>query len=133
MNSSSLDSVQPLILVADDDKIMRQVISHVMEKEGYKVVEAANGQECLAVYKKFSPDIVLLDAMMPVMDGFTCCSHLLALSKKHFSALPKEKIEEIFARQEEHILWNQADSLLASIERTPVLMITGLEDEKIRR
>ncbi|MGB3691503.1 MAG: PleD family two-component system response regulator [Spirulinaceae cyanobacterium] len=130
MNSSSLDSVQPLILVADDDKIMRQIISHVMEKEGYKVVEAANGEECLAVYKKFTPDIVLLDAMMPVMDGFTCCGHLLSLSKKRFSALPKERIEEIFARQEEHILWNQADSLLTSIERTPVLMITGLEDEE---
>ena len=130
MNSSSLDFEQPLILVADDDKIMRQLIAHVMEKEGYRVVEATNGEECLAVYKRCTPDIVLLDAMMPRMDGFTCCAHLLALSKKHFSSFPKEQIEEIFLHQEEQILWNQADSLLASIERTPVLMITGLEDEK---
>lgn len=52
-----------------------------MEKEGYRVIEALNGQECLDICQQTLPDIVLLDAMMPVMDGFTCCTQLQANSQ----------------------------------------------------
>jgi len=53
-----------------------------MEKEGCKVVEAANGEQGLDVYKRLKPHLVILDALMPVMDGFTCCKHLHKLSDK---------------------------------------------------
>ena len=50
-----------------------------MEKEGYRVAEALDGEQCLDFCQQFQPDMVLLDAMMPQIDGFTCCARLLAL------------------------------------------------------
>ncbi|MGQ4646117.1 ATP-binding protein [Lyngbya aestuarii] len=69
----------PLILVVDDDRFTRLMLRQVMEQEGYTVEEAEDGQQCLAAYQSHEPDMVLLDAMMPVMDGFICCSKLQAL------------------------------------------------------
>ncbi len=69
----------PLILLADDDRSMRSLLRLAMEEEGYTVAEAKNGEQCLAEFKRLQPDMVLLDAVMPVMDGFTCCSQLRSL------------------------------------------------------
>jgi PAS domain S-box-containing protein len=69
-----------LILIADDDRFTRMLLSQIMTEEGYRVEEVGDGEECLAAYTQLQPDMVLLDAMMPVMDGFTCCSKLQALS-----------------------------------------------------
>lgn len=66
----------PLILVVDDDKFMRIQLRRAMEQAGYQVVEASDGEQGLAAYICLHPDIVLLDALMPVMDGFTCCTKL---------------------------------------------------------
>ncbi|MEB3294583.1 MAG: PleD family two-component system response regulator [Synechococcales bacterium] len=89
----------PLILVADDDKVMRVCLRQAMEQEGYQVVEAVDGESCLAAFSRLHPDVVLLDAVMPVMDGFTCCTHI-------------QKMDN------------------GSTTQTPVLMITGLEDDE---
>lgn len=62
-----------LILVVDNDHLMRSHLSEQLTEAGYQVVEAINGLEAIATYTRLHPDIVLLDAMMPVMDGFSCC------------------------------------------------------------
>lgn len=69
-------SLPPLVLVTDDDKFMRALLRQVMEKEGYRVAEAQNGHQCLELYAELQPDLVLLDAKMPVVDGFGCCKAL---------------------------------------------------------
>ncbi len=69
----------PLILVADDDRATRTLLKVAMEEEGYQVIATKNGDECLAEYKRRPPDMVLLDGMMPEMDGFTCCQRLRQL------------------------------------------------------
>ncbi len=69
----------PLILVADDDKTMRILLRRAMETEGYRVVEATDGEQALAIYTQLHPDIVLLDALMPQIDGFTCCKQMQSL------------------------------------------------------
>src|SRR5919202_3249447 len=69
-----IQHASPLILVADDDKLTRLMLHQVLEKEGYSVVEASQGDECLEVYKHTQPSLIILDAMMPVMDGFDCCT-----------------------------------------------------------
>lgn len=66
----------PLILIVDDDRTMRRLLRVAMEEEGYEVIEAQNGQQCLDEYQSRQPDMVLLDAIMPGMDGFTCCQTL---------------------------------------------------------
>ena len=69
-------SKPPLILVVDDEKTLRLVLRRVMQQEGYEVVEAVDGEEALQVCQQKQPDMILLDAMMPGMDGFTCCAEL---------------------------------------------------------
>lgn len=75
----------PLVLVTDDEEGARSLLRMVMEQEGYRVVEACNGKQCLEAYTTWHPDIVLLDAMMPVMDGFTCCQKLVELAKSNYT------------------------------------------------
>lgn len=70
------------ILVVDDDATMRLLLRASMENEGFNVLEASNGVECIEVVKHQHPDIVLLDALMPEMDGFSCCTALQNLAIK---------------------------------------------------
>jgi len=66
----------PLILIADDDQSTRILLRLILKKDGYQVIEVENGRECLSAWQKHQPDMILLDAMMPVMDGFECCQQL---------------------------------------------------------
>ena len=70
-----------LILIVDDDRTMRSLLNLAMEEEGYKVAEAENGEQCLSEYTHFQPDLILLDAVMPDIDGFTCCQKIRSLPK----------------------------------------------------
>src|SRR6476469_4139349 len=76
MNISSPQESYPLVLIIDDDKFMRMQLHCMLEAEGYQIIEATDGEEGLAACTQYAPDIILLDAMMPVMDGFTCCHQL---------------------------------------------------------
>lgn len=66
----------PQVLVVDDEKTLRLVLSRAMQKEAYEVMAASDGAECLALCQQQLPDLILLDALMPVMDGFACCAEL---------------------------------------------------------
>lgn len=87
----------PSVLVVDDDKVTRLIMTSLLAKNGYHVTDVDTGEECLAAFKADKPDMILLDAEMPGIDGFTCCS----------------KIKQ-----------------LPGGDRTPVMMITGLNDSK---
>lgn len=105
MNTTNIQKNSPLILVVDDDKFMRLQLRRAMEQVGYQVAEASDGEQALAAYSCLNPDIVLLDALMPLMDGFTCCTQLQTLSGSEMpSGTPRD--------------------------RTPILMITALEDQE---
>jgi len=78
--TTSREKKSPLILVADDNKFTRVMLRKIMEKNEYRVEEVENGEQCITAYKRLQPDMVLLDGMMPVMDGFTCCRELQKLS-----------------------------------------------------
>lgn len=111
----------PLILVADDDKTIRVLLRKAMEQEGYRVVEVNDGKQCLDAYEAIKPDIVLLDAVMPVMDGFTCCKHLLQIARNNLiSALANFDTNSTLKNTVISKIW----------ERTPILMITCLDDEE---
>ena len=93
-----------LVLIAEDDEAVRAVLSQVMQIQGYRVIETSNGEECLEAYILFHPDIVLLDGMMPMMDGFTCCRHLSAFPNSKFTPIllitalnDSESVNEAFA------------------------------------
>jgi CheY-like chemotaxis protein len=57
------------VLVVDDESILRDVCEIVLSSAGYRIYSASNGAEALAILQDASPDIILLDLFMPVMDG----------------------------------------------------------------
>ncbi len=58
------------VLVVDDDDSIRTVVSFTLEQAGYAVETAANGDSCLEKVYDFQPDLILLDLMMPMVDGW---------------------------------------------------------------
>jgi DNA-binding response OmpR family regulator len=72
------DRHSPLIMVVDDDADSLSVLTRHIRREGLTVVGASSGTECLQVVKEHQPDVILLDLMMPDMDGFALCRALRA-------------------------------------------------------
>ena len=61
------------ILIVDDDEDILHVTSDFLEARGYKVYQAGSGKEALKITRKLKPSLILLDVMMPKMDGFWLC------------------------------------------------------------
>ncbi len=68
----------PSILVVDDQPINVQLLKRKLEREGIRATAAYNGLEALDAVKKSQPDLILLDVMMPDMDGIEVCQRLQA-------------------------------------------------------
>lgn len=66
----------PTILVADDNRQITSILEEYIKKEGYTPAVAFDGQEALNLFHKIKPDIVLLDVMMPKIDGFEVCREI---------------------------------------------------------
>ncbi len=71
------------ILIVDDEKDVREILKYNISKEGYKVFTAGNGEEALKVIKAKKPHLIILDVMMPVMDGYQTCSEIRRLPKNN--------------------------------------------------
>ncbi len=84
----------PLILIVDDEARMRRFIRMNMELEGYQVIEANNGKKALDLIRQQMPELIVMDVMMPEMDGF------------------------------------ETLRLLREISTTPVILLTGKDDEE---
>ena len=66
------------ILVVDDESAVLQVFSMILRSAGYEVWEASNGQQCLQVTRERRPDLVLLDVMLPDLNGIDICRQIKA-------------------------------------------------------
>jgi two-component system alkaline phosphatase synthesis response regulator PhoP len=92
------------ILVVDDEPDILEIISYNLRKEGYEVKTAENGLEAVASAKEFLPDMILLDVMMPKMDGMEACKQIRAVpSLKHcfilFLTAREEEFVEVLSFQ----------------------------------
>lgn len=85
------------VLVVDDEEPIRELLKYNLEKDGYKVKTAADGEKAIEVAKKFNPDLVLLDIMMPKLDGVETCRLLRQLPE-----FQKTFIIFLTARSEEY-------------------------------
>jgi DNA-binding response OmpR family regulator len=66
------------VLIVDDDRVIQQLLEVNLELEGYDVQKASNGEEALEKVRSFDPDLVLLDVMMPKLDGREVCRRIKA-------------------------------------------------------
>ncbi|MBP8184350.1 MAG: fused response regulator/phosphatase [Pseudomonas sp.] len=66
------------ILIAEDSALDRMLLATIVSRQGYRVLEACNGLEALGLFRLEQPDLVLMDAMMPVMDGFEAARRIKA-------------------------------------------------------
>ena len=73
--------MQKTILIIEDDANIRELLRLYLEQEGYKIESAQDGLEGLRAFKRIHPDLVLLDLMMPVMDGTQVIKEIRAISK----------------------------------------------------
>ena len=64
------------VLIVDDDRLNIRILSGILRSEGYVLAEASTGEGALQTYAEFSPHLVLLDVMMPGIDGFETCRRL---------------------------------------------------------
>ncbi len=74
------------ILVADDDATLQKLLFHSLQMEGYDVIAANDGEEALVMVEREQPDLVILDVMMPKLNGFDVCRALR--SKPETATLP---------------------------------------------
>jgi diguanylate cyclase (GGDEF)-like protein len=70
---------RPLVLLVDDDAIPRVIARESLQSAGFDVEEASNGREGVAAFERLRPALVLMDALMPEMDGFAACAAIRAL------------------------------------------------------
>lgn len=90
-----MDSVK--ILVVDDEPDILELLEYNLQKEGYNVLTANNGAEGVAIAEREKPDLIILDIMMPKMDGVEVCRHLR--SRPNFD---KTLIAFLTAREEDY-------------------------------
>jgi signal transduction histidine kinase len=79
---SAVDSIPPStrsgrkILIVDDERLNRRILAGILEPEGFEVTEADSGEKALELYPQVAPDLVLLDVVLPGINGFDACRQL---------------------------------------------------------
>ena len=79
---------QPKILIVDDDPDIREAISAVLEHYSYEVITASDGEEGLDKLKEEKPDLMILDLLMPKMDGFSVLKEIQDPRRSKYSNIP---------------------------------------------
>ena len=87
---------QPLVLIVDDDMSLRLLACEALEQAGFAVEETDNGRTALVTFQRLRPDLVILDVMMPEMDGYQVCAALRELpGGRHISVLMMTGLKDI--------------------------------------
>lgn len=108
------------ILVADDEQDIREIMQVILQKEGYEVVLAKDGAEVLALVKQTSPDLIVLDYLMPGTDGIEACQAL----KKDSSAkgIPVIMVTAYPNEKEKGLAAGAVDFITKPVDRIDLLL-----------
>jgi two-component system, OmpR family, alkaline phosphatase synthesis response regulator PhoP len=93
-------SKQKKIVVAEDDMAMAEIVCHKLETSGFAVRHAEDGVKALEQLKLDLPDLLLLDLMMPEMDGFEVLEKIRADNNKKFAALPVIVLSNLWSNED---------------------------------
>jgi len=86
-DKKELSPEQPVILLVDDNTINLQLLHETLDGQGYQLLAARSGEEALRIARKATPDLILLDIMMPGIDGYETCARLKADELTHNSVV----------------------------------------------
>jgi DNA-binding response OmpR family regulator len=127
-----MSSKKSIVMVVDDDIRMLRMMKRMLELESFQVIIANNGDTALKLFEKETPDLVLLDIMMPDMDGYTVCQRI-----REFSQVPiimvtakgddKEKVEGLNIGADDYVTKPFSASELAARVRA-MLRRAGTKD-----
>ncbi len=68
-----------IVLIVDDDQSTRMTVASVLEREGYMVEQGSNGREAVRLFDVLRPNVIIMDAMMPIKNGFEACSEIKSM------------------------------------------------------
>jgi CheY-like chemotaxis protein len=119
------DSHSSLILLVDDSYVSNYLMQSILEEKGYSILAVSNGEEALNIIKQQQPDLIILDIMMPEMNGFGVLE-----SVKKIEATAQIPVIMLTARnnlkdQEKAILMGAADYVIKPIDIDDVIARVG--------
>lgn len=97
MYSQEMKKKDIKILLVDDEQDILEIVGYNLTQEGYQIVTASNGKEAIAVAKKEQPQLIIMDVMMPEMDGIEACENI-----RKFPELQNTIITFLTARAEDY-------------------------------
>jgi signal transduction histidine kinase/response regulator RpfG family c-di-GMP phosphodiesterase len=118
------DAVRKSILVVDDDADASEIARRLLELDGWSVETASNGREALEVLQRHTPALIVVDLVMPVMDGFSLVEHLQATPE--LRDIPTIVVSSISLEPEEHLRLNARITSAASSPDRPSDLLTTL-------
>lgn len=92
-----METKKSIILIVDDETDILEFLSYNLKKEGYSVFTAQNGKDAISIAKKITPNLILLDVMMPEMDGIETCEGI-----RNISGLSDTIVSFLTARGEDY-------------------------------
>lgn len=124
----------PVMLIADDNKQITSILEEYAKKEGFTTKIALDGHEAFEIFEKFHPDIVLLDVMMPLMDGFEVCREIRKTSNVPIIMITArgedfEKIMGLDIGADDYILKPFAPAEVMARVRAVLRRITHIEEQ----
>ena len=123
-----MTSKKHTILLVDDDPDILQLISYNLEREGYKVVCAKDGEEAVAKTKQHYPSLILLDVMMPNMDGMDVAKQIKANPKLTEIKLIAYTADAMSAQMSQLKSSGFDDVLLKPLHREGLFKVLALSD-----
>ena len=125
------------VLIVEDEANIAELVNLYLKKEGYETIVAGDGGKALELYRSFRPDLVLLDIMLPVMDGWAVCSKIRETDKTPIIMLTAkgetiDKVAGLEMGADDYIVKPfEMKELLARVHA--VLRRLGDEEERTRR
>lgn len=125
----------PVMLIADDNKQINSILEEYSKKEGFTTKIALDGREALDIFEKYHPDIILLDVMMPLVDGFEVCRKIRKTSNVPIIMITArgedfEKIMGLDIGADDYILKPFSPTEVMARVRAVLRRITHIEEEK---
>ncbi|MGE5392737.1 MAG: response regulator [Candidatus Saccharibacteria bacterium] len=93
-------SITHKVLVVEDEEVVRKIFVKALEDRGYDVVEAVDGKNAMEVWIKEQPDLVLLDILLPEMDGFQLLKTMREYPSEHHRDTPVVVITNLYKRSD---------------------------------